>query len=195
MKKTKLIAVLASFVLLAGCGIKAPEKTASGEPWDKSWVTLGSYLGVENPEGFTVNRSEDALAAEGMFYTTWSSGDEIIFVDQDKKEVKTHDAEIHLLTSAPGSAEKAEKDLSEWKELMSENYPDAAISEATYLDQEFEVLTYELPFGADTVLDGAAARCVRGELAIWVDVTTAPDFEKTPTEILEEFLLHCHYAN
>lgn len=188
MMKKRVFALILIFVLLfAGCSAKAPEKDAAGNAWSKDWTTIGSLLGVEPRADWTLSRSEDVLAAAGMYYYVWTKGDAVTYTNAFEEEVTAHQAEIHLILSESSSAQEAQQVAEKWEQLTQERYPDAQYSEDTFSGQTFSLSAYS----ADNT-HGVSAAGLRGSAVIRVDVVTLND--EKPESILADFLNVCHYA-
>ncbi len=185
MKRITPVFCLILCLLLAGCEQKLPEKAADGTPWEESWVTLGSCVGVETPEGWTVQRNEDVLAAEGMYYAVWTTGEALTYTNEAGDEITTHDAEIHLVVTESETPEDAAANAAELEGLTMERYPDAASSLEEYAGQRFQIWTYS---------DGASASAIRDTCVIRLDITALETYDRTAYEVLAEFLNHLHYA-
>lgn len=185
MKKTALIAVLVLCLVLSACGIQPPQKTAEGTPWDADWTTLGAIMGVDPLEGWTLQRSEDVLAAEGMFYNVWTAGEAVTYTNENGDEVTSYEAEIHLVAAESDSAQAAQQLADDWNALTVERYPDSRSTDEEYAGQAFTVSTHDL---------GASATGTRDRAAIRVDVIVQEGADRDPAGILAEFLNHCHYA-
>ncbi len=192
MKKYALILILC--LLLSGCGKAAPEKTADGADWDEGWTTIGNFLGVELSPDWTMRRDEDLLTTEWTCYCSWTQGEGIAYTDEAGDEVTTYDAQIHLVIKEFEAPSDAELTAALWRHLAQERYPDLEQSTAQYAGQSFDISTYPFPAGNGPASLGASATGVRGGWAIQVDVLTLESFPQTPSQVLEDFLTHCHYA-
>lgn len=190
MKKAAIVCILILCLTLSACGAKVPEKTADGEAWGGDWTTIGAFLGVEPMEGWTVQRNEDVLAAEGTFYTSWTRGEAISYTSENGDEVTTYDAQIHLVVMELDTPEDAEQTAAQWQSLARERYPD--MKEST--DGSFQITTYSFPAGSGPASNGASATGIRGSRAIRVDVAVLADFPEEAMDVLTDFLEHCHYA-
>lgn len=194
MKKTAFVCTLILCLLLSACGTKLPEKTADGAQWGKDWTTIGSALGVEPMDGWTVRRNEDVLAAEGTFYASWTKGEAISYTNENGDEVTTYDAQIHLVVQEfeiPGDAELT---AALWQSLAKERYPNMEESNGEYAGQSFQITVYPFPDGSGPVSKGASATGIRDSRAIRVDVVTLESFSQEPLDVLTDFLEHCRFA-
>lgn len=194
MKKTAFVCTLILCLMLSACGAKLPEKAADGTAWGEDWTTIGSALGVEPMDGWTVQRNEDVLAAEGTFYASWTKGEAISYTNENGDEVTTYDAQIHLVVMELETAADAEEAAAQWQSLAKERYPDMEKSNGEYAGQSFEIAVFSFPVGSGPASRRASATGIRGNLAIQVDVVTLEDFSQEPLEVLADFLEHCHYA-
>lgn len=190
MKKAAIVCILILCLTLSACGAKVPEKTADGEAWGGDWTTIGAFLGVEPMEGWTVQRNEDVLAAEGTFYAFWTRGEAISYTNENCDEATTYDAQIHLVVMELDTPEDAEQTAAQWQSLARERYPD--MKEST--DGSFQITTYSFPAGSGPASNGASATGIRGSRAIRVDVAVLADFPEEAMDVLTDFLEHCHYA-
>lgn len=190
MKKAAIVCILILCLTLSACGAKVPEKTADGEAWGGDWTTIGAFLGVEPMEGWTVQRNEDVLAAEGTFYTSWTRGEAISYTNENCDEATTYDAQIHLVVMELDTPEDAEQTAAQWQSLARERYSN--MEEST--DGSFQITTYSFPAGSGSASNGASATGIRGSRAIRVDVAVLADFPEEAMDVLTDFLEHCHYA-
>ena len=97
--KKMLVLCLCMALFLSGCGKAAPPKAADGADWSEDWVTLGSVIGVDTPEGLTARENSDVLSAKGMYYASWSAGESVPYVNEDGEEVQLYDAQVYLLAA------------------------------------------------------------------------------------------------
>lgn len=190
MRKTAIACILLLCLTLSACGAEAPEKTAGGEAWGRDWTTIGAFLGVEPMDGWTVQRNEDVLAAEGTFYASWTKGEAASYPSENGGEVTVFDAQIYLVVMELDTPEDAEETAAQWQSLARERYPDLEESN----DGSFQITTYSFPNGSGPDSKGASATGTRGSRAIRVDVVTRESFPQGPLDVLTEFLNHCHYA-
>lgn len=180
--------------MLSACGVKVPEKTADGKAWDKDWMTIGDMMGVEPREGWTVQRNEDVLAAEGTFYTSWTKGEAFTYTNENGDEITTYDAQIHLVVQEFDTPGGAEETAAHWQSLAKDRYTDMEETTGEYAGQSFEMTVYRFPTGTGPDSRGASATGIRGNRAIRVDVVTLESLPEEPSDVLTDFLEHCHYA-
>lgn len=190
MKKAAIVCILILCLTLSACGAKVPEKTADGEAWGGDWTTIGAFLGVEPMEGWTVQRNEDVLAAEGTFYASWTKGQALSYTNENDDRITTYDAQIHLVVMELDTPEDAEQTAAQWQSLARERYSN--MEEST--DGSFQITTYSFPAGSGPASNGASAKGIRGSRAIRVDVAVLADFPEEAMDVLTDFLEHCHYA-
>lgn len=190
MKKAAIVCILILCLTLSACGAKVPEKTADGEAWGRDWTTIGAFLGVEPMEGWTVQRNEDVLAAEGTFYASWTKGQALSYTNENDDRITTYDAQIHLVVMELDTPEDAEQTAAQWQSLARERYSN--MEEST--DGSFQITTYSFPAGSGPASNGASATGIRGSRAIRVDVAVLADFPEEAADVLTDFLEHCHYA-
>lgn len=190
MRKTAIACILLLCLTLSACGAEAPEKTAGGEAWGRDWTTIGAFLGVEPMDGWTVQRNEDVLAAEGTFYASWATGEAKSDTGENGGEITTYEAQIHLVVMELDTPEDAAQTAAQWQSLARERYPDLEESN----DGSFQITTYSFPNGSGPDSKGASATGTRGSRAIRVDAVTLESVPQGPLDVLTEFLNHCHYA-
>ncbi len=195
-KRIIFLFMLVACLLLAACGeAPLPEKAADGKDWDEGWITIGDILGVDTPKELTFRDKKDALSGNGMYYATWSIGEEASYLDktEDKEqEITVYDAQLFLLLGGSSSVEKAEEAREEWLSLAGEQYQIDSEETVSYNGQEFTVITYRLTSGP--YARGASAFGIYGNYAIGAEFSCQYGFEGEPLDYLSDFLEHCHYS-
>jgi len=195
MKRTVVSLLAVSLcVMLAACGAVVPEQAADGAPWSEDWVTVGGVLGVDTPEGMTPRENNEALAANGMYYATWSMGEAVPYQNEDGEEAQLYDAQVYLLLSGHLSAESAAETLDEWLELVDTRYHVASTDARTFNGQEFTVYTYTFDSETNPYAWGASAFGTFDAFAVSVEISCQEDFEGDALELLSGFLERCHYG-
>ncbi len=196
MKKPELIllALLALCLCLTGCGQPFPVQAADGTAWSEDWVTVGNVVGVDTPEGMTARENNDALAASGMYYATWSIGEGEPYTNEDGDEAQIYDAQVYLLLAGYSSAEKAEESAAQWQSMAHDRYAVEETQPATCNGQAFTVLSYAFDSETNPYARGASAFGVSGNFAVSVELSCREEFAGDPPEVLAGFLEHCHYS-
>ena len=197
MKKS-IASLLAALLCLglAACGeTPPPEKAADGADWSEDWVTISDIMGIDAPAEFTLRDNKDALAGSGMYYATWSIGEEASYIDkteEEENEVTIYDAQLFLLLGGSSSVEKAEETEEEWLALADEHYQIDSKETCAYNGQEFTIITYR--FSSGPYAKGASAFGIYGNYAVSAEFSCQDGFEGEPLDYLSDFLKHCHYS-
>ena len=193
MKKF-LPVLLVLCLCLTGCGEHIPVQAADGASWNDDWVTVGGIIGVDTPAGVDHRAYNDTLGIKGMYYATWSIGEEVPFVTADGEEAVIYDAQFYLLLAGYDAAEKAEDALAEWLSLASSEYAIEETAEETYNGQPFTVITYTFSSETNPYQRGASAFGIYRNYAISVELSCMEGFDGDARTVLASFLEHCHYA-
>ena len=193
MKKF-MLALLALCLCLTGCGQHIPVQAADGASWDDEWVTVGGVMGVDTPDGVDHRAYNDTLGIRGMYYATWSIGEEAPFVTADDEEAVIYDAQFYLLLAGYDAAEKAEEALAEWKSMAASEYAIEETAEGTYNGQTFTVITYTFSSETNPYQRGASAFGIYRNYAVSVELSCMESFDGDAQAVLANFLEHCHYA-
>lgn len=196
MKRFTIFLLVGALCLsLAGCtGPLPPEKAADGQDWNENWVTVGQIVGVDTPEGLDARENNEALAANGMYYATWSMGEAVPYVNADGEDAELYDAQVYLLLSGGKSAEEAENTLAQWQELAKQQYALEGTDTQTHNGQEFTVITYSFDSETNPYARGVSAYSVYRNYAVNVELACREDFDLDPEELMGQFLDNCHYA-
>ena len=196
MKKPVMLLLTAALCLgLTGCtSDRPPETAADGSSWDGGWVTVGGVIGVDAPEGMAPRENNEALAANGMYYATWSMGEAEPYTNEDGEEVELYDAQVYLLLSGGKSAEEAENTLTQWQELAKQQYVVEETDTQTHNGQEFTVITYSFDSETNPYARGVSAYGVYRNYAVNVELACQEDFDLDPEALMGQFLDNCHYA-
>ena len=190
MKKAVLFMMICA--LLAGCGQKTPSVAADGTAWSEDWVMVGEKIGVEDPgHDFTLR---DVKGAKKMYFTAWSIGDAQPHTGADGEEIDVYDAQLVFLLVESGSAESAQATVDEWLALAGETYAVTGTAQQTCNGQEFTLLSYTFASENSAYARGASAFTVYGGCAVSAEFACQDDFDTDPSEMLTDFLEHCHYA-
>ena len=195
MKRGRGIAAwICCLLWLAGCSQPVPRQAADGAAWRGDWVTVGNVVGVETPEGMTPRENNDALAANGMHYATWSCGEAEPYVNEDGGGAQIYDAQVYLLLAGYDGAGKAEDSAAKWLDMAASQYAVEDTGEEVYNGQAFTVVTYAYKSETNPYARGASAFGVYRNYAVSVELSCRDGFGGDPREMLADFLRNCHYA-
>ena len=196
MKRTALGVLAAALCLaLAGCAaLPAPERAADGQDWNEEWIAVGGVVGVDTPDGITFRENNEALAANGMYYATWSMGEGEPYTNTDGEEATLYDAQVYLLLGGYKSEEEARDAAAQWQEMAQAQYTVGETAEAAYNGQRFSFITYTFDGETNPYAWGASAFGVYRNYAISLELACREGFDGDAEELLAQFLDHCHYA-
>ena len=194
----KIAVIVLTFLLTfccAGCAqLPAPEQAADGAPWSGGWVTVGNVDGVDTPEGLTLRENNTALDIKGMYYATWSAGEETDYINDSGDDAKVYDAQFYLLLAGYDAAAKAEAALAEWQSMAMSQYAVEQTSEAVCNGQPFTVITYTYSSETNPYQRGASAYGIYRNYAVNVEISCLESFDGDAQALLAGFLERCHYA-
>lgn len=188
MKRIMLLVAFLCFIL-AGCGANLAPKNPGDGPF-----VVGNLVRVEPPEGFTPMEYNDVLAADGMYYATWSMGEAQPYTNEDGDNAEIFDVQAYLVLSEKTSAENAQGALDEVLEMANSRYQVESTATETYGNQTYTVLTYRYDSDTNPYTAGAAAYGVRGNCLINVEVSCL-ESGANPLALLEDFLGCCYYLD
>lgn len=196
MKRAAVCLLIAALCLgLAGCAaLPAPEKAVDGAAWSEEWVTVGGVVGVDTPDSMTFRENNEALAANGMYYATWSIGGGEPYTNADGGEATLYDAQVYLLLGGFKSEEEARDTMARWREMAQAQYTVGETAEAAHNGQDFSLITYTFDGETNPYARGASAFGVYRNYAVSVEFTCREGFDGDAEELLAQFLDNCHYA-
>ena len=196
MKKWMVLLIAAALSLgLAGCGTPPPpEKDAGGMDWDENWVTVGGIVGVDTPDGMDHRENNEALAANGMYYATWSIGEGRSYTNEDGDEAQVYDAQVYFLLGGYKSVEEAQNTLAQWRDMARQQYMVEQTGSETHNGQDFTIITYSFDSETNPYARGASAFGVYRNYAISVELTCQEGYDGDAAQLLSRFLDNCHYA-
>lgn len=180
---------------LAGCGTPPPpEKGADGLDWDENWITVGGVVGVDTPDGMDPRENNEALAANGMYYATWSIGEGQPYTNEDGEEATLYDAQVYFLLGGYKSAEEAQNTLAQWKDMAMLQYMVGQTGSETHNGQDFIIITYSFDSEANPYARGASAFGSCRNYALSVELACQEGYDGDAAQLLSRFLDNCHYA-
>ena len=190
MRIHKIIAVLLVALLLAGC---APQTAKLPDDWDANWTCLGSFLGIEPMDGFSVNENKDALAVSGIYYATWTTGAGRDFTNDEGENALVYDAQIYVLLQQCATEAAAKTQIGAWIAKEGQAYRVGEESSLVCGDQSFRVLPLLESREGNPYGKGIAAFAHRGNMAICVEFLCADTYSADVLQVLETFLSGFHY--
>ena len=191
MKRAISLALLAA-LLLTGCAAQTgPTNEELG--WDEDWVRVGTLLGVEPMDAFTLSENIDAMGIYGLYYATWVTGEARDYTNADGEESRLYDAQIYVLLQRSKSADEAQTALEDWIGLERENYEAGETLTETFAGQKFDLFSLLRSAEDNPYTRGAAAFAVRDNWAVSVELLCQDSFEGDAQTCLTEFLSGFHY--
>ena len=189
----RLIAITVLCVLLAGCAPSGPTNEELG--WDEDWARVGTLLGVEPMDGFSLSENKDVMGIYGLYYATWTAGEARDYTNADGDEAQVYDVQIYVLLQRSGSVDEAQTAVEDWMARERETYEAGETLTETYAGQKFDLIPL-LQVGEDNpYTHGAAAFGVRGDWAISVELLCQDSFEDDVQACLTKFLSGFHYSD
>lgn len=191
MKKMRFLPILLSVLLLAGCSVNLSEKPSQSE----GPVKIGRYITAEAPSHLTLSENNDALAADGLYYATWTDGEATPYENNDGETVDLYDAQLYFLASEAATEEAAVKDCAAWLAAAKENYNVHSEEEKTYGEQTYTVISYDCLSDTSPYAKGMSAFATVDNIGVCIEFTCLKDYTKELEPILTEFIKGCHYSN
>ena len=181
-------------LLLAGCaGAEAPEDPHPD--WPSDWFRVCPELGVETPEGFAFNESNDVMAMSGLYYATWAAGEGRDITNPQGREATVYDAQLYVLVKENETAAQSEADVADWLDREAGAYETGEVREPEAAGQSWRLLPLTAPKSDNPYHHGAAAFAVWGSRAVSVELLCAEDWQGDAEAVLETFLKGFHYGN
>lgn len=192
--KKQLLILLCLLSLLGGCA-SVPKTTADGQAWQDDWTQIGRNIGVEAPAQLTLLDNKGELAADGLYYATWVTGESVPYENSDGETIDLYDAQLYFLASESSNETAAQENCSLWLAAAKEQY--AVLTEDTINcnGQTYTIITYQCT-GEDNPYDrGVSAFGTCGVNAVCVEFTCIESCKEDLTSILTELLNGCHYRD
>lgn len=180
-------------VMLTGC---TPDLLESSEeiPMEGNLIQMGTQLEIEKPDDrFTLRDHKDALAADGLYYISWSMGETESYESSDGDTIDLYDAQLHLLLSECRNDEDARKACSNWLEAARENYEVSEEEEIICNEQAYTCIHYQCPGKENPYDRGVSAFATSNSNAVCIEFTCQKDFTEDLQQLLTDFLNGCHY--
>lgn len=192
MKKIRLLFLICISLLLAGCASK-PQTARDGQKWSDDWITIGTSVGVDAPKPLTFLDSNEALAADGLYYAAWVDGGSVPYENSDGDTIDLYDAQLYLLTNEAVTAKKAKSSCEAWLSAARENYEIHTEETVSLGGQSYTVLTYNCPSEENPYDRGVSAFGVCDTTAVCAELVCLEHYSKDLEALLAEFLNCCHF--
>lgn len=193
MKKKTLLPLSFLLLLLTGCAAR-PQTAADGQSWQEDWTTIGNRIGIEPSEQLTLLDSKEALAADGLYYATWTDGDCVPYENSDGDTVDLYDAQLYFLTEEADSEESAQDSCDTWLAAAKGNYDVTAEETITCNGQDYTLITYDCVSEDNPYDHGVSAFTVYEDMAVCAELTCLEHYTENPETLLTAFLNGCHYS-
>lgn len=179
--------------IMTGCTSNLLESSEELPSEDKL-IRLGTQMEIEKPdEKLTLREHKEALAADGLYYASWSMGESKAYENSDGDTVDLYDAQLYLLLSECNNSEDAQTACDSWLETAKENYEISKTEEIICNSQTYTCIHYQCS-GKDNPYDrGISAFAVSGSNAVCIEFTCQKGFTENLQNLLTNFLNGCHY--
>lgn len=192
-RKNLLFLCFCLSLFLSGCS-PHPTEALDGQPWNEEWTQVGTVLGVETPRQLTLLDNKDILAADGLYYATWTAGAPAPYENSDGDIIDLYDAQLYLLSSETPDEKTAEQDYQTWLASAKENYRVLEEETITCNGQSYTLITYDC-ISEDSPYDhGVSALGVCGSIAVCAELTCVEGYDEDLIALLTAFLNGCHYS-
>lgn len=189
MKKLKFFPFLCIMILLCGCTSSTTDKLQQQD----GQIHIGTNIHIDPPEQLTLSESSDALAADGLYYATWTDGNSVPYQNSDGDTVDLYDAQLYFMASESPDAKKAEENCNSWLLAAKENYNVYSEKVITCNDQSYTVISYTCTGNTTPYDHGVSAFAACGADAVCIELTCIESYTKDLEPILTDFLNGCHF--
>lgn len=193
MDKKYLLILTCLLFLLTGCSA-SPESTANHPDWKSTWTKIGNNIAIDAPKELTLLDQKEALAAEGLYYATWTAGSSVPYENSDGETIDLYDAQLYFLASESTKETSAQQNCSAWLAAAKENYDVQAEDIITCNGHSYTLITYRC-VSENTPYDrGVSAFGTCGNIAVCAEFTCVENYSGDLESILTQVLDGCHYS-
>ena len=172
--------------------LKGVSSDSRQRPGDQ--VRIGRYITIDAPEPLTLLENKDALAADGLYYATWTDGNSVPYENSEGKMVDLYDAQLYFLVSETPDEETAVKNCNAWLAAARENYEVCSEEMITCNGQTYTLISYNCT-GSSTPYDhGISVFGTCGANAVCAEFTCLKNYSKDLKPILTGFLNGCSFS-
>lgn len=192
MKKIRLLIFACLVLILTGCN-SAPKTTTDNQEWKDDWTNIGRNIGIDVPDELTLLDNKETLAADGLYYATWTDGNSTPYENSEGEMIDLYDAQLYFLAKESSSEEAAIETCNSWISTAEKNYEIISRYTKTCNGHSYTLITYRC-IGEDTpYARGVSAFGTSGVNTICAEFTCLEHYEKDLEPILTKLLNGCHY--
>ncbi len=188
MKKTTIL-FTCLLLFITGCS-SAPQNAKDNTDGQ---TEVGPVMTVEAPKELTLLDNKDVLAADGLYYATWVTGNSVKYENSDGDTVDLYDAQLYLLASETKDEKEAEKNRQAWLASAEDNYRIQTTDTITCNGQSYTLISYDCVSEDSPYDHGVSALGVCGANAVCAELTCTENYEGDLTVLLTDFLDNCQY--
>lgn len=189
MKNLKFFLVICIMILLCGCA-----SSQTDDPQQPNGqIQVGKSVYIDPLKQLTVSEYNDILAADGLYYATWTDGEAVPYENSEGESVNLYDAQLYFLADECPDEAQAEKNCNAWLSTAKENYQVYSEKTMTFSDQSYTVIYYTCSSDTNPYDHGISAFCTNGANAYCIELTCTEKYTKELEPILTDFLNGCHY--
>lgn len=192
MKKSKVLFPVCLILFLTGCASK-PQSAKDEQKWSDDWTVIGTSVGVEASTKLTLLDIKEGLAADGLYYATWISGNSVSYENSEGDTIDLYDAQLYFLTNEAVSEKKAKASCAAWLAAAKENYEILAEDTVSLGGQNYTLITYNCINEDNPYARGVSAFGVCETTAVCAELVCVEDYTEDLKPLLSEFLNHCHF--
>ena len=188
-----LVLALAA-VLCTGCGVKDEDLKSDPLVNADGTAPVGSTLVAPAPQDdFVLLDNKDILAANGLYYASWVSGEPQPYENSEGKTVDLYDAQLTLVVQENKTEDKAASAVEGWQTLAQQNYDISNTQTLTAAGQEYTVIQFTYQDESNPYASGVAAFAQRGTSAIEWELSCQDSYSGDALKVLTDFLNSCTY--
>lgn len=195
-KRFFLIIGISLTLPLTACG-SLPSGSASDAETvtDSAYVTVGSHLTVHNTDSrLTLLDKKDTLAADGLYYASWTTGNSKKYENSDGETVDLYDAQLYLLLGESKTSEAAAESMENWLTAGKDNYEVSAEETVVCNGQSYTLLSYRFANEDNPYSQGVSAFGVFENCAVCAELTCQETYNEDLKKMLTAFLEGCNYG-
>lgn len=191
MRFSILLLTVILALLLAGCGKKEEDRHPD---WPGEWFRIHPDLGVETPENFSLNESNDLMSVSGLYYATWTTGEGREIKNPQGQDATVYDAQLYVLLKECNTDKNANTDIADWMAREAQSYEAGQELRLKAAGQTWRVMPLLAAKSENPYHHGTAAFAVRDGNAICVELFCTEAWAGDPEAVLEAFLEGFHYG-